>query len=393
MTVAATTEQVIAFRLAAHHLAERVAPEGLLDAAGACAVQDSPPGSALLALHARVRDLTPEVMAAAVEEDKTLTRTWSMRGAPFVVPTTDASVFTTGMLPPTEEGRRHLVLGVEQSLDELGMNLTEVVDLAGEEIGEVLSGRRLAINELGAELADRIGSRLTKAQRAVWQQQGHHAKGQPTGEAVVHFSLRILALQQVVCFAPRADNTAPFVLVEEWLDDIPAMPPEAARAELVRRYLRCHGPSTRADFASWVGVRAGDADPWWSLVEEEMTEVDTGSSGWILTEDRDALHSTPTPTGVRLLPPGDPYTQMRDRETIVAREHHRALWTTVGSPGAVLVDGEVVGTWRPRKKGKRLSVTIAPFNSLRRRDQRSIKDEVEQIAPLRGASAVDVHVD
>ena len=92
MTVAATTEQVIAFRLAAHHLAERVAPEGLLDAAGACAVQDSPPGSALLALHARVRDLTPEVMAAAVEEDKTLTRTWSMRGAPIVVPTSAVDV-------------------------------------------------------------------------------------------------------------------------------------------------------------------------------------------------------------------------------------------------------------------------------------------------------------
>lgn len=63
---------VIAFRLGAHHLAERLGEDGLLDAAGRCGVQNSPPGSALLALHARVRNLTQERVAEAVAEEKSL---------------------------------------------------------------------------------------------------------------------------------------------------------------------------------------------------------------------------------------------------------------------------------------------------------------------------------
>lgn len=49
---------VIAFRLAAHRLTERLDEGGLLDAAGRCGIQNSPPGSALLALHARVQGIT-----------------------------------------------------------------------------------------------------------------------------------------------------------------------------------------------------------------------------------------------------------------------------------------------------------------------------------------------
>lgn len=93
---------VIAFRLGAHHLTERLGENGLLDAAGRCGIQNSPPGSALLALHARVRNLTQEQVADAVAEEKSLLQTWSMRGAPFYFPAVDAPVFTTGVLPPTE---------------------------------------------------------------------------------------------------------------------------------------------------------------------------------------------------------------------------------------------------------------------------------------------------
>lgn len=193
---------------------------------------------------------------------------------------------------------RRFLLGVGQSVDKLGISLTEVVELTGAEIGDVLTGRRLAIDELGAELAERIGRRLPERQRVLWEQEGPHATGEPVDEAIVHFCIRILTLQRVVCFAPRDRNRAPFVLVDEWLDDpIPDNNPQVARAELLRRYLHCYGPTTRADFAAWLGVRAGDADPWWNPVEEEMTQVDFDRKTWILTEDLDALRSAPPPGG------------------------------------------------------------------------------------------------
>lgn len=382
---------VIAFRLGAHHLAERLGEGGLLDAAGRCGIQNSPPGSALLALHARVRNLTQEQVDDAVGVEKTLLQTWCMRGAPFFFPVSDAPVFTTGVLPPTEEAMRHLVPGVEQALEKLGMNLIEAVELTGAEIGNVLSGRRLPIRELGAELAARIAGRLPKRQRGLWEQQGSYAPGQPLGEGVVHFCVRILTLQRVLCFAPRAGNKAPFVLVDEWLGHpIPEVAPDLARADLLRRYLRCYGPSTRGNFAAWVGIHAGETDPWWSGIEAELTQVEFGGTSWVLTEDVDALRSAPMPKGARLLPPHDPYTQLRDRETILDQKYHGEVWKTVGEPGAVLAGGKIVGIWRPRKTGRKLTLALKTFGPLPDPDRKSLQDEAEQVALLRGATSVDV---
>ncbi|MGF0118720.1 winged helix DNA-binding domain-containing protein [Promicromonospora sp. Marseille-Q5078] len=393
MTARASRAEVVRFRLAAHHLDGRGSESDLVDVAGRCGVQDSPPGSALLALHARVEGISTERLDGALGEDKSLLTTWAMRGAPFVVPTADAAVFTAGVLPPTEEATRRLLQGVGPSLDRLGLSLTEAVDLTSDEIRDVLGGRRLAVGELGAELSARVAPRLPRDRRGTWTEEGPYAAGQPLGEGVVHFCLRVLTLQGVVCFAPREGNQAPFVLVDEWLGHpLPDADPQAARAELLRRYLRCYGPSTRADFAAWLGVRAGDVGPWWEPIEDELAPVDVGRRAWLLADDLDALGSTPAPTGVRLLPPRDPYTQLRDRETIVGMEHHREMWKSVGAPGTVLVDGEVAGTWRPRKSGTTLTLAVTTFDALPQRAEKELRREAEQLAPLRGAASVDVRL-
>lgn len=373
MSVKVTKDEVVAFRLCTQHLSQRLSEDDLLTAAGACGIQNSPPGSALLALHARVDDMSPERLTSKVVDDKSLLQSWSMRGAPFFFPTADLPVFTTGVLPTTEDAQRHFILGVEQSLDKLEIPLAEVVGLIREHIRTVLSGRRLPITELGAELTERVASELSPKQRTIWTREGAYSKGQPLGEGVVHFCLRILTLEQVICFAPRDGKKAPFVLVDEWLGKpLPMMKPKNARAELLRRYLHVYGPSTRGDFASWAGVRSSESEAWWDLLEDEMTEVDFGRRTWILTEDVDTLRSPPTPTGVRLLPPRDPYIQGRDRATIIDKQFHREVFKTVGEPGTVLVDGSIVGTWRPRKQGK------------------TLKAEAGEVANLRGASSVKV---
>ena len=383
--------EVIAFRLGASGLLERAAASELPDVAGRCGIQNSPPGSALLALHARVQGMTQELLDAAFVEEKSLIQMWCMRGAPYFIPTADAAVFTTGVLPPTEDSMRHFLLGVGPDVDRLGMSLTEAVELTSAEIRDVLSGRRLAINELGVELAERIAGVLSGKQRDLWNEEGPHAKGQPLGEAVVHFCIRILTLQGVVCFAPREGNKAPFILTDEWLGrPIPRVDPDIARAELLRRYLHCYGPSTRAAFASWLGVRSGDVDPWWSLVEDELTQIDYGGRAWMLDADVDALRAGAIAEGVRLLPPRDPYAQLRDRETIVEKKYHRDVWRTSGDPGTVLANGEIIGTWRPQKKGRKLTITVKAFGDLVERHLVAVRAEAEQIAVLRGASSVTV---
>lgn len=394
-SVSVGNAEVIGFRLHSHNLLAQRRIDDLLEVAGVCAVQNSPPGSALLALAARVEGVTGAHLDHLVAQDKSLLQTWCMRGSPFFFPTADAPVFTSGVLPATEAARLRLIGGAGPALGTLGMGLDEVVDRTVAHIGSVLSQRALAIGDLGAELATRIADTLTATQRAAWEAPGRYGANQPLGEAVVHFCLRILTLRGIVCLAPRADNTAPFVLLEEWLDGpLPKTDPAADRATLLRRYLRCYGPSSRGEFAAWLGVRAGDVDPWWDKVANELTPVDhNGRRRWIRTEDLDELRSAHKADGARLLPPGDPYSQTRDRDTIVDPKYRRAVWKTAGAPGVVLADGAVAGIWRPRKSGSTLTLTITPFQPMSSRLRALLREEAAAVAALRGASEVHVRFD
>lgn len=394
MRARASTSQLVGFRLAGHGLAAPLGPDLLLDAAARCGVQNSPPGGAILSLHARTGSLTRDAFTAAIADERTLLQTWSMRGAPYVFPASDAARFTTGVLPPTEAAARRFLPGVVPALDALGLTVAEATDLVEAEIADVLAGRALDIHELGTEIAPRIARRLATAQRAQWNEEGPHAPGQSVGEAVVHFLMRILCLRGVVWIAPREENRARFELATAVGGGRrPAADPHRARAELLRGYLRAYGPATRASFAAWVGVGAGDAAAWWDLVADELAAVDTpAGEAWLLASDLPALAAAERPGsghGPLMLPPGDPYLRVRDRDTIVAPEHQRRVWRTVGGPGVVLAAGEVVGTWRPRKRGAKLTVDVEPFTRLAASVRAEIAEAVERIGPLRGATTTE----
>src|SRR5256712_13949772 len=88
-----TRENVLAFRQRATSLHARLPPSRLVNAAFA-GLQDSAPRSAVLALHARVKDVSPSAW-----KDPRFVQVWGPRGAVYVVPAHDVAVFTLGRLP------------------------------------------------------------------------------------------------------------------------------------------------------------------------------------------------------------------------------------------------------------------------------------------------------
>jgi len=66
------------------------------------------------------------------------------------------------------------------------------------------------------------------------------------------------------------------------------------------------------------------------------------------------------------------------------------VWRSVGEPGTVLAGGKIVGTWRPGKSGRKLTLAVKAFGSLPNPDRKSIQNEAEQVARLRGVSSVNV---
>jgi hypothetical protein len=112
-----------------------------------------------------------------------------------------------------------------------------------------------------------------------------------------------------------------------------------------------------------------------------------GRRAWAAADQLALLADPPPPPHLRLLPPFDPLLTGRDRALLVPDPaRRRALWPTLGQPGAVLVDGEVVGTWRPRASGKTLTLAVTAFEdgSWSGPDDEALHDEAGRVATARG---------
>jgi hypothetical protein len=167
----------------------------------------------------------------------------------------------------------------------------------------------------------------------------------------------------------------------------PEVDPRDARLELARRYLHVFGPTTPEAFAEWAGIGARRGRAAFDSLGASLTLVRTPiGEAWILSRDEPAIRAAAGPAApARLLPSGDAYflLQGADREFLVPDPDRRgALWTPRVWPGALLVEGEIVGTWR-RAQG---TVTIETWRRLLRAARDAVEAEAESL-PLPGIEA------
>jgi hypothetical protein len=133
---------------------------------------------------------------------------------------------------------------------------------------------------------------------------------------------------------------------------VPDIDPADARRELARRYLHVFGPSTAESFARWAGISRRAAVKTFASLEGSLLPVRSPlGDEWLLAEDEPAMRAAEAaPAPARLLPSGDAYflfLQLAERELLVPRQDQRQrLWTSRVWPGALLVEGEIRGTWR-----------------------------------------------
>jgi hypothetical protein len=352
-----TRQQVVAFRVARHHLAERLGPDGARDAA-VVGLQDTPPGTAALALAARA-DVAPQ----ALDE---LVLVPSVRGAPLAVGERDLGVFTAGLEPPDEEAAKAVIGNAWKSLDDL--TAMEALDRVSEAVYESLRSGPLPRDDFHQALRERLPGEL------LWWCKG-------CGSHHVHPSLwRATGIRGVLAIVGREGRSAVFGLPPK------APPVDDPGAELARRFLRAYGAARPTLLAGWAGLAASHATSLWERAGPLVPVDLDGTKAWALAEDEPALADAQQAEGVRLLANLDPLNAGRDRELLVPDPVLRKrIWTALGGPGIVLVAGEVAGLWRPVKKGKRLLVTVESLGDLAAPAKDELAAEVERTAPFRGA--------
>jgi hypothetical protein len=65
----------------------------------------------------------------------------------------------------------------------------------------------------------------------------------------------------------------------------------------------------------------------------------------------------------------------------------------LGRPGGVLADGEVVGSWRARRSGSGVAVTVTPWVPVTPSLRTAIGEQAERLAAFRRARLTSVTVD
>jgi hypothetical protein len=185
---------------------------------------------------------------------------------------------------------------------------------------------------------------------------------------------------------------------DQWLpqSERTAKANERAPFELLRRFLRAYGPASVGDFADWAGIGGGQPQAIWSELEAELTPVELKApkraTRFILASDRKKLASAAVPkTQVRLLSPGDPLLQMRDRALLVPdAKLEQVIWKNLAPTGVVLVGTEVAGITRAQKKKNTLAIAIEPLTKLTTKLRTSVEEEASRIAEARGVADLKV---
>jgi Winged helix DNA-binding domain len=303
-------------------------------AVGGLQAQDTP--ASRLAVRPRSTALDEAAVRAACNQDRSVVRTWAMRGTLHLVAAEDAG-WLVGLLGPVfaaADRRRRLQLGLDDELCERALAALPAVLAAGP------LSRADLVRGLAAE-----GVRID-----------------PGGQAPAHL-VGYAAMRGLVCRGPDLDgDQASYVLLEDWVGPGRAMGPDDALAELARRYLGGHGPAGPEDLAAWSGLPVGRARRAFELVAGELRELEVDGRRLWAPADAPAARS---PTGdpvVRLLGRFDDYLLgWRGRDLVLDARFARRVQAGGWVHPVVVVDGRVAGTWRGRRAGGRLEVAVEPF--------------------------------
>lgn len=368
MVLEVERRQVLAYRVVASGLL-RDAPEAASLGVFDLGVQDTNVGSARLAVAARLPEGGPDPMS-----DPGFTLLWSFRGAPHLQRSAEVARLSNALWPVSDADALARLASERLPLKAAGIGGLQAFTAVAKALREVVTGP-MAKGEVSSATTARLPAAYAYACNRC---AATHVYGGLFQQAGLFAGVRLLADHSPATLAPL-----------EGRSPIPSA--AAGTADLVAAYLRLHGPASLKEAAAYLGSNPTALRP---SRPPDLAEVAVEGRPTLIPGDRlDALRSAPAAIDiVRLLPPSDPYLQGRDRALLVPEEAHRkALWRMVASPGAVLVDGEVAGTWRARAAAKGcLDVTVELFSSLPARRRAVLEDEAEKMGRLRRAADVQV---
>ncbi|GAA4404832.1 winged helix DNA-binding domain-containing protein [Tsukamurella soli] len=239
-----------------------------------------------------------------------------------------------------------------------------------------------------AELADGA-VRSRPALVAACAERGVELDGQQAGHVLRH-----LTEMMTIVFAGPEGRADMFARADGWIGERRDVRRAEALAEVALRFVRARGPVTRADLGRWADLSMGDVDAGLDAAADDLETVTLDGADYLvargtadIAEDEvDAALGAPL-----LLPAFDEYLLgYGTRGPIIS-----ATGLELVCPGRngvfrpmVVVDGEIVGTWRRTVNRAGVTVTVEPFGTLTVRSRKALAAPARAFGEFLGKDAV-----
>jgi hypothetical protein len=327
---ALTWAQVLAWRMRRQFLDEAVDLPAAEVARRLAGVQAQVGSAARLAIVLRQTASPEREVERALWEERSLVKTWAMRGTLHLLPADEAGAYLALCATVRNWEKRSW----QKAFGATPADLEAMAAAAADALGD---GACLTREELTAEIVERTGS-------------DHLSEVLGSGWGTL---LKPLAWWGVLCYGPSRGATVTFAAPEHRIAGWSGRPPvEQAARTVLRAFLGAHGPATAEAFDAWLmrGLsRVKELRAWFAALEDELTVVEVeGTPMYVLTEHLDEIQRTGPSRAVRLLGGFDQYILGAGTGSahLIPSEHRGRVSRRAGwiSP-VVLYGGRVAGVW------------------------------------------------
>lgn len=291
----------------------------------------------------------PAATDRAIEQafaERTIIRTWPMRGTLHVVAAADIHWLLPLVTPRIVAGNARRYRELE--LDAATFTRSKKVLIQALQGGQVRT-------------RDDLKDALEQAGIA------------PTGQRAYHL-LQRAGMDGLICFGPPRGKQHTFVLLDEWIPTGTSLAHDEALAELAKRYFTSRGPATLHDFVWWSGLRVSEARTGLAAAAAHLIQETIDGTTYWMPPTR-PIPDEPSLTAY--LPQGfDEYILgYTDRSAVLDARYDKQL---VGRNGmfsrTIVIDGQVVGTWKRAFKKDAVVLSIDSFDTLSTAEEDAIAE-------------------
>ncbi len=349
---------IAAWRLHSQHISgtKFKNPAEVVEWMGAVQAQDYL--SSLWAVGLRMQSASEAAVEQAVA-DKTIVRTWLMRGTIHYAPAADVR-WMLRLLTPRILARNAKRLLQNYSLDQAVFARSKSL------LSKTLQG----------------GRRLTRAAMYQALEKGRISTDRTRGLQILWW----LAQEGFLCLGPRQGRQPTFVLLDEWLPATKRRDREEALAELAGRYFTSHGPATIRDFAWWSGLTRAEAREAVEAVRSQFLQEEIGGQTYWRKPSASSVKADPS--AVYLLPVFDEYTVAYQDRSAVLDSGYSAQTRNGALESNVILNGRIAGTWKRTLEKEAVLVEANLFTPLTGSQKQAFAKAAEGYGAFLGRTVV-----